>query len=200
MTRRTLRLPALALAALACAAAAPTAASAASPTQVIKDCSDDGALQGNYSPGDLRKARQNLPTDIDEYSDCRDVLRRAELVGSANKDKQPKDSSNDSGSTTGGSDSSGPGTPSGTTGEDGRQLVTPQDRRDNERLLHALKGEGAMPVELGGQSIRPGKANAVAGDAELPGPLVIVLVLLVISAAGSGMVLVRKRVLGRNAS
>jgi hypothetical protein len=53
------------------------AAHAAGPIQIIRDCEDDGVLQGNYSASDLRKARSNLPTDIDEYSDCRDVLSRA---------------------------------------------------------------------------------------------------------------------------
>ena len=51
------------------------AASAASTTQILRDCADDGVLQGNYTPSELRKARQNIPTDTDEYTDCRDVLR-----------------------------------------------------------------------------------------------------------------------------
>src|SRR5215208_4869935 len=56
--------------------AAP-AANAASTTQILRDCADDGVLQGNYKPSELRKARQNIPTDTDEYTDCRDVLARA---------------------------------------------------------------------------------------------------------------------------
>src|SRR3954467_15251305 len=53
------------------------AAEAASTTQILRDCADDGVLQGNYKPSELRKARQNIPTDTDEYTDCRDVLARA---------------------------------------------------------------------------------------------------------------------------
>src|SRR3954470_23851699 len=52
-------------------------AQAAGPIQVIRDCEDDGILQGNYSPAEIRAAQKALPTDIDEYSDCRDVLSRA---------------------------------------------------------------------------------------------------------------------------
>ena len=46
------------------------AANAASTTQILRDCADDGVLQGDYSPSELRKARQNIPTDTDEYTDC----------------------------------------------------------------------------------------------------------------------------------
>src|SRR5215212_4883683 len=57
------------------------AANAASTTQILRDCADDGVLQGDYSPSELRKARQNIPTDTDEYTDCRDVLARAAAAG-----------------------------------------------------------------------------------------------------------------------
>src|SRR3954449_10746291 len=53
------------------------AANAAGTTRILRDCADDGVLQGDYSPAELRKARQNIPTDTDEYTDCRDVLARA---------------------------------------------------------------------------------------------------------------------------
>src|SRR5215211_9036160 len=57
------------------------AADAASTTQILRDCADDGVLQGDYTPAELRKARQNIPTDTDEYTDCRDVLARAVAAG-----------------------------------------------------------------------------------------------------------------------
>ena len=59
------------------------AANAASTTQILRDCADDGVLQGDYSPSELRKARQNIPTDTDEYTDCRDVLARAAAAAAA---------------------------------------------------------------------------------------------------------------------
>ena len=57
------------------------AANAASTTQILRDCADDGVLQGDYTPSELRNARQNIPTDTDEYTDCRDVLARAAAAG-----------------------------------------------------------------------------------------------------------------------
>jgi hypothetical protein len=54
----------------------PTAV-AADPIEVLRDCQDDDVLQGDYTLKELREARDALPTDVDEYSPCRDVLSRA---------------------------------------------------------------------------------------------------------------------------
>src|SRR5215218_11467939 len=61
--------------------AAPTA-SAGVREKILREC-QEGRITGNYTPGQLRDARKNIPTDIDEYSDCRDVLARAALTGPA---------------------------------------------------------------------------------------------------------------------
>src|SRR5215218_10966434 len=60
---------------------APTA-SAGVREKILREC-QEGRITGNYTPGQLRDARKNIPTDIDEYSDCRDVLARAALAGRA---------------------------------------------------------------------------------------------------------------------
>ena len=46
-------------------------------TTSSRDCYDDGDLDGNYTASQIRDARNNLPADVDQYSDCRDVLARA---------------------------------------------------------------------------------------------------------------------------
>src|SRR5213083_579654 len=53
---------------------------------VIRDCSEDGVLNGHYSHSDLTKALDQLPSDLDEYTDCRAVIRSAQL-GSAGKQR-----------------------------------------------------------------------------------------------------------------
>jgi hypothetical protein len=50
-----------------------------SATDVIRDCSEDGVLNGHYSHSELAKALDKLPSDLDEYTDCRAVIRSAEL-------------------------------------------------------------------------------------------------------------------------
>ena len=64
--------------------AAP-AAMAGTRADIVDDCFDDGKLDGNYTASQIRDARNNLPADVDQYSDCRDVLARA-LGGSGTSD------------------------------------------------------------------------------------------------------------------
>jgi hypothetical protein len=52
------------------------------PERVIKDCAEDGDLDRKYSNAELRGARDNLPADLDEYSDCREVIGGAIKSGS----------------------------------------------------------------------------------------------------------------------
>src|SRR5919197_2805342 len=68
--------------ALCCLLLVPATAHA-SGRAVIRDCTDDGKLEKTYSQKDYRDALANLPTDVDEYTDCRDVIRRAQLGGAA---------------------------------------------------------------------------------------------------------------------
>src|SRR4051812_40273362 len=49
--------------------------------KVIRDCTDDGVLQGHYTQKQLRDALASIPTDVDEYTNCRDVIRRAAFTG-----------------------------------------------------------------------------------------------------------------------
>src|SRR4051812_6077963 len=70
-------IPALVLVLLANVVVATSAF--ASAKDVIRDCSEDGVLNGHYSHGELAKALDQLPSDLDEYTDCRAVIRDAEL-------------------------------------------------------------------------------------------------------------------------
>ena len=52
---------------------------------MIRDCSEDGVLNGKYSQSELDGALEQLPSDLDEYTDCRSVIRRAQLGSAGNK-------------------------------------------------------------------------------------------------------------------
>ena len=78
---RTTKLMLIATAALALAAGAARA----SAGDVIRDCSDDGVLNKKYSQKELSGALSNLPSDLDEYTDCRTVIRQAQLAGARGK-------------------------------------------------------------------------------------------------------------------
>ena len=83
MSRPNLKALTLLVLALA-VSAAPAYGSAGA---VIRDCSEDGALDRHYSHGDLTRALDQLPSDLDEYTDCRSVIRRAQLSGAGGKRK-----------------------------------------------------------------------------------------------------------------
>jgi hypothetical protein len=76
MIRRSV-IAALLLGALCSAATGMVAAppARASATQVIADCNAHGKLDGHYSAAELRGALATMPADIQEYSDCYDVIQ-----------------------------------------------------------------------------------------------------------------------------
>ena len=157
---------------------------AASRGKIIRDCADDGQLQGSYTQSELRDARQNLPSDVAEYTDCADVLRRAELP--------------DRGSAGGGAGGSaggagGSGGAAGGGGAGGGPL-TPETDADRAELARAAKS-GGDAVDVGGASIVPGAAG-LGGDRvrnDVPVPLIVALVLLALGGAALAVPAVRRR-------
>jgi len=49
---------------------------------LIKDCQDE-KIDGTYTAAEYRDALRRLPTDVDEYTGCRDTLRSAQLRAAA---------------------------------------------------------------------------------------------------------------------
>ena len=61
------------------AALALPAAASADP---VRDCAGDGDLDRRYSNSQLRRALDNIPGELDEYSNCREVIKGAISSGS----------------------------------------------------------------------------------------------------------------------
>jgi len=161
--------------------AAP-AAMAGTRGDIIADCYDDGKLDGNYTPSEIRDARNNLPADIDQYSDCRDVLARA-LGGTG--DKQVG----------GGSGGGGP-LGGGGGGSDGpAQPLTPSSPEEQAALDKAALAGGDAPVQVGSSTIVPGAVDAARNT--IPPSLLAVLIMLGLAALAAAVPYVRKRVLAR---
>jgi hypothetical protein len=155
---------------LAGALFAVPAASAATPTQILRDCEDDSVLQGDYSSEDLRRALRNIPTDLDQYTNCRDVLARAsadEVSG-------------------GGGGGGGSAGGKGAGGKGPRALLQPETDEDRKALSETAAA-GARSQDVGGEQIVPGAAGFAADAARngLPGSLLALLVLLAVAAAAA---------------
>ena len=165
------------------------AANAAGTTQILRDCADDGVLQGNYSPSELRKARKNIPTDTDEYTDCRDVLSRAAAGAVAG-----------SGAGSGFSGSGGTGAGGGGSSSANRPLESPNTPEAQDAIGKAAARGAPDPIRLGGRPVVPGNAG-LASDAVrngLPAPLIFLLALLGAAALATLTPFVRRRVIGRS--
>ena len=70
--------PAL-IAALMLLVAAPSVPAQSTRNQILREC-QNGSLSGDYTAQEIRDARSNIPDDVDQYTDCRDVLSRALLA------------------------------------------------------------------------------------------------------------------------
>jgi hypothetical protein len=167
--------------------AAPTA-SAGVREKILREC-QEGRITGDYTPGQLRDARKNIPTDIDEYSDCRDVLARAALSGRA-----PGGSDGGGGSGGGGTAAPGGVLPGGGNGD----LTYANGKGEEKDLVDALESapEGA---DVAGDHLVPG-ASGLAADAArhgLPTSLLTALVLIGLCALAAAAPAVRRRVIAR---
>jgi hypothetical protein len=160
------------------ALAAPALAHA-SPDAVIRDCADDGDLDRQYSNSDLEKAEQNLPSDLDEYSDCRSVIAGAKTGGS------------DKG---GGRDSGGSGGGAGPSAQAAENSARAQDQAELEALT---KGGKKPNLEIGGRKVEPGSNglfDLASASNGMPLPLLLALIAVGLLAAGGGFLALRRRV------
>jgi hypothetical protein len=160
------------LAALAAAlvlAAAPPAAHA-SAMDVIRDCSEDGSLDGRYSQDELSGALDQLPSDLDEYTDCRSVIRAAQLAGAKSGGGRKK------------------------SVVDKVDATAAPNRGEQQRLAHA--GERGS-VRIGGRVVEPGASGAPLATAglgtELPTVVLLVLGLLGVAMAAGAVYAVQRR-------
>jgi hypothetical protein len=165
------------------------AMASASPAQVIQDCGNDGQLNRKYSNSDLRKARDNLPTDLAEYSDCRDVISDA-ITGGSDKG--------------GGRNSPGQGVGGAGAADPGEQGARAQDAADLNAITGAGGAEGGEPptVRVGDEEVKPGTNglfDLASASNELPTPLLVALIGLGLLALATGFLALRERIpaLGR---
>jgi hypothetical protein len=151
----------------------------ASGEDVIRDCYDDGHIDGNYSQGDYQDAQDNLPSDVDQYSDCRDVIAQAQAGGSRGGSKGSKGGGR-GGSHGGGSGGSSGGSGGSNGGSGG--AVAGASAVDDSRGGSPKPYEGNPALETKSGAYAPSAGDKAAYDAaraqaakggSLPGGLAI---------------------------
>lgn len=147
----------------------------------LTDCTRDNDLDRNYSNSELQKALDDLPTDSDEYGNCREIL---------------------SGAIHSGSDKGG-GRPS-STGPNGEPL-SPAEQAERSKDTQALAsvagdatGDPPSPsVEVGGKTVEPGSDglfDLASASNDLPVPLLLALIALALLALTGALVALRSRI------
>ena len=155
--------------------ALPGSAMAQSP---IADCSDDGDLDKPYDNKQLRDAIDRLPTDLDEYSNCRELLTNAITSGSDRGGNRP------------------------TLGADGSPLPPEEQAAratDNEDLAAITADPEKSPpsVQVGDEEVEPGSNglfDLASASNDLPVPLLVALIALALVALIGGLVAMRERI------
>jgi hypothetical protein len=134
-------------------------ASADTGAKIIERCTHGQSLSG-FSQKDYRRALAELPTEVEEYSDCGSLIRRAQLAAAG-------------GANGGGGGPSTPATP-----------LTPPEQR---AVARASKSAGG-PLSVGSQLVSPGVIHASVSSAlsSLPDPLLAMLAFLLACAAALG--------------
>lgn len=168
------RASALLLLGLSLAAVAPASA-AADSREVIRDCFEDGKLDGDYTRKELREAEEALPADLDEYSTCRDAIDSAQAQFRKLREQQD-----------GGPGGGGPGGP---VDPAAAAANAAGDRAALNAATKAAESSNSAPeVSIGGRKLKPGGGglyNAAGAANDLPLPLIAALAALALLTAAA---------------
>ena len=185
---RHLIAPALLLLALALPAAVQ-----ASPDAVVRDCAEDGSVDGKYSDSEKRKALKKIPADLDEYSDCRSAISGSIGAGG------PKAGSAKADDSGGGGAGGGGGTPTIDADTNGDGTVTKAEKEAAGRTDLALKQDQkrkGLEGSLGDRKTDPTKVGAIDASETsngLPAPVIASIAALALLALAAGMFFLARR-------
>ena len=152
------------------------AAAHAGYKDVIRDCSEHDALTRTYTQREYREALAHMPTNLKEYSDCADIIHRAQLAAAGRK-KDDKDA---------GAGSSGAAPPAPPTAAETADA--------QKQVVDASRDRSA--VDVAGDRVSPGSLayRDFGSVSRLPGPLMVVALLIVGAALMLAALAVRGRV------
>lgn len=154
---------------------------ASAQASALSDCVADNDLDKQYSNSELRNALDNLPTDSDEYSNCREILAGAMTSGSDKGGGRPSD-----------------------TGPNGEPLSGTEqaERGKDSESLAAIAGDGdadpqSPSLDVGGETVEPGSNglfDLASASNDLPAPLLVALIALALLAVTGVLVALRGRI------
>jgi hypothetical protein len=141
---------------------------------IISRCTHGQSIAG-FTQQDYRQALQELPTEVEEYSDCANLIRQAELAAAGGR--------GGGGGGAGGGSFGGPAS--------GPVTAIPLTPAESGALKQALK-TSAAPARVDGAVVQPGVVPVSIASAlsSLPTPLLAILAFMLACAlvvAGGGL-------------
>ena len=186
--------------AIACLAAPAAANADSGVNKLLSDACNDEHIDGHYTQAQYKKALEQLPTDADEYTACRDVLQRGRLAALGSGKKSNANNANN-GTAGGGGGTTGGGGSTGSSGSSGAPAADPvANATPAQKKAIAQAGQTAKAVNVGGKLVQPGELGigAISGSGHsVPTPLAALMVLLAAGALGGGGWWLWRRVLPR---
>lgn len=155
----------------------PAGSALAGGGDVLRDCNNNGHLTKTYTQKELHQALAQMPADLREYSDCANIIRRAEL------------------GLDGGGAGGGGGANPGATAQNPFAGATPQEAARAQRDIVTARRTGGAPQRVGTASATPGTLayRQVKSISKLPAPLLVLVVLILLGAGGLATYLVHGR-------
>jgi len=148
----------------------PASSALASGAAVLVDCSDHGHLTKIYAQKDYKQALAQMPADLKQYTDCENIIRRAQR-----------------------------GVPGSTGGQATAQnpfagTATAEVARA-QRDIAVARTSGGAEQSIGGALVTPGALSYrhVSAITKLPTPLLVLIVLILLATAGFAVHVIRSR-------
>lgn len=151
----------------------------------VSDCNNDGKLDQSYTNEQLKRALDNIPSDVDEYTNCRELIGAAITSGSDKGENRP-----------------GSGASASSNGADngGVSPAEQEARTKDNAELEAITSDGnesAPSVRLDGEEVEPGSNglfDLASASNDVPVPLLVALIAIGLLVILGGLVVLRERV------
>jgi hypothetical protein len=188
-----------------CLAAPAAAGGDGGVNKLLRDACSDEHINGTYTQAEYKKALEQLPTDSDEYTGCREVLQRGRLAA-LGAGKRRNSNSAGAGSSTGGGGGTSGGSGAAGRGSSGSPSAAPSSAdplasaTPEQRKALAQVGKSTKPVDVGGQLVQPGAlglGEMSSAGRDVPTPMIALICLLAATALGVGGWWLWSRVLAR---
>jgi hypothetical protein len=152
----------------------------ASSFDVVKDCQDNSHLDRKHSRKDLQNAQANLPTDVDEYGNCRELIAAALNAGV------------DKGKGRGGGGGHAGGSAAAAAKQSKHEAAA---KAGDAAALDKQKGHKPR-VSVGGKTVEPGDNglfNLASANNGMPLPLLLGIIAAGLLAILGGLAVLKRR-------